>query len=224
MRGSDTEGRAPIAAELVRDFEVLLDERLTQERRRRRSSERLTRIALGVAVTSLLLLAIVAYTLYDRRGPGISAGVVRAGELRLVDGEGRVRGRWSVLADGSARISLLDEQGTERLRLTVLDNGSQGISLSDSRGEGRVVLSLEEGEGSRLTFADAAGRTRTVLGLSSQFAGTLLFADADGAPRAAFGLEPDGRAMFMLPEGRSRDTTPDDTTSAATTGRNGGSR
>jgi hypothetical protein len=201
---STKEGRAPSAPEIMRDVELVIDERLTEERRRRRAAERLGRISMVVAVLALLLSAMMAYTLYDGRGPGISAGVVRTGELRLVDGEGRVRGMWQVMPSGVTRLALLDPSGVERMRFTLLENGSQGISLADARGEGRVVLSLEGGEGSRLTFADAAGRPRTVLGLSPQADGTLLFADEGGTPRVALGLEQQGRATFAMPaESRS---------------------
>jgi hypothetical protein len=77
----------------------------------------------------------MAYTLYDRRGPGINSGVVRTGELRLVDGEGRLRGRWQVLPGGATRLSFLDEDGVLRMRLTLLERGA-GITLADARGEG----------------------------------------------------------------------------------------
>lgn len=204
---STMEGRAPTAPEIIRDFELVLDERLKQERRRRRAGERLGRLGLMLAAFGLLCLAIMAYTLYDRRGPGISSGVVRAGELRLVDGEGRVRGRWQVLPGGATRLSFLDEAGIERMRFTLLENGAQGMTMADARGEGRVVLSLEGSEGSRLTFADAAGRPRTILGLSPQDDGTLLFADEGGTPRVAMGLEQRGRALFVLPP-EPRDSVP----------------
>jgi hypothetical protein len=200
---SATEGRAPTAPEIMRDVELVIDERLREERRRRRSAERIGRISLVIAVISLLGAALIAYALYDGRGPGINSGVIRTGELRLVDADGNIRGRWQVLPGGATRLALLDAAGVERMRMTLLENGAQGISLADARGEGRVVLSLEGGEGSRLTFADAAGRPRTVLGLSGQQDGTLLFADEGGTPRVAVGLERDGRATFALPAERS---------------------
>jgi len=196
---STTEGRVPTAPEIIRDFELVLEDRLKEERRRRKKGERLGRLGLGLAFAAILVSALMAYTLYDRRGPGINTGILRAGEIRLVDGEGRLRGRWQVLPGGAARLSFLDEAGAVRMRLTLLENGAQGITLADARGEGRVVLSLEGSEGSRLTFADAAGRPRTVLGLSPQDDGTLLFADEGGTPRVALGLEQLGRALFVLP-------------------------
>ena len=196
---STTEGRTPTAPEIIRDFELVLDERLKEERKRRRVGERMGRIGLVMAAAALLCNALLAYTLYDRRGPGISSGVVRTGELRLMDGEGRMRGRWQVLPGGATRLGFLDESGVERMRFTLLENGAQGMTLADARGEGRVVLSLEGSEGSRLTFADAAGRPRTILGLSSQADGTLLFADEDGTPRVALGLEQLRGALFILP-------------------------
>ncbi len=191
--------------ELLRDFELILEERLILERKKRQRAERLARYALVIAGVALLATLLVGYTLYDRRGPGISAGKVRTRELALVDNTGKVRGRWSMMPDGGTRLSFLDGGGVERLRMTLLGSGAQGITLADARGESRVVLSLEGGEGSRLTFADAAGRPRTILGLSSQQAGTLIFADENAAPRAAIGLEPDGRGTFVLPSGRSRE-------------------
>lgn len=200
-----TEGRAPTAPEIIRDFELVLDERLKEERKRRRAGERLGRIGLLVACLALLCNALMAYTLYDRRGPGINSGLVRARELQLLDGEGRMRGRWQVLPGGATRLGLLDEAGVERMRFTLLANGAQGISLADARGEGRVVLSLEGSEGSRLTFADAAGRPRTVLGLSSQSDGTLLFADDSGTPQVALGLDQLRGALFVIPA-ESRDS------------------
>jgi hypothetical protein len=190
--------------ELLRDVELLLDERFIAERKKRHRAEQLGRYALILAAVSLLATSLMGYTLYDRRGPGISAGKVRTREVSLIDNTGKVRGRWSMLPEGGTRLSFLDDAGVERMRLTLLNNGAQGITLADARGEGRVVLSLEGGEGSRLTFADAAGRPRTILGLSSQQAATLIFADEYATPRAAVGLEPDGRGTFMLPSGRSR--------------------
>ena len=216
MTASGTEGRPATTPELFRDFELLLDTRLTEERQKRRHSERLLRFSLALATFALFVVALVAYTLYDRRGPGISAGTVRTREVRLVDGSGQVRGRWSLQEDGGTRLSFLDDRGTERIRITLLQNGAQGITLADSRGEARVVLSLEGSEGSRLTFADAAGRPRTVLGLSSQQAGSLIFADQEATPRAALGLGPDGRATFVLPSDRRTRELPEDTTASGT--------
>ena len=209
-----SEKATPTVPELLRDFEVLIDDRLSQERRRRRGAERMGRIALGLAALALLLAGVMAYSLYGRGRPGVNAGIVSARELHLLDGAGRVRGSWGVLRDGTTRLSMLDERGTERMRLTLLNSGAQGITLADAQGEGRVVLSLEGTEGSRLTFADRAGRPRTLLGLSSQDAGTLIFADAEGTPRAAMGLETDGRATFVLPADRGAPPPePADTTS-----------
>jgi hypothetical protein len=219
MTSTGTEGRGTSKPELFRDFELILEQRMTAERIRRRHAERLGRFSLVLAGVALLATALMAYTLYDRRGPGISAGVVRTREVSLVDVEGRVRGRWAMLPEGGTRLSFLDDAGIERLRMTLLQSGAQGITLADSRGEGRVVLSLEGGEGSRLTFADAAGRPRTVLGLSSEQAGTLIFADDEATPRAAMGLEPDGRGTFMLPAARgSREPASSDTAETTTNG------
>jgi len=201
-----TEGRAPTAPEIIRDFELVLDERLKEERKRRRTADRMGRLGLLIAAAALLCSAVMAYTLYDLRGPGINSAVVRTGELRLLDGEGRLRGRWQVLPGGTTRLAFLDESGVERIRFTLLENGAQGVTLADARGEGRVVLSLEGSEGSRLTFADAAGRPRTVLGLSSQSDGTLLFADESGTPRVALGFEQLRGGLFVLPT--ERDTVP----------------
>ena len=204
---STTEGRTPTAPEIIRDFELVLEDRLKEDRRRRKKGERLGKLSLVLALAALLICALMGYTLYDRRGPGINSGVVRTGELRLVDGQGRLRGRWQVLPGGATRLGFLDEAGVVRMRLTLLENGAQGITLADARGEGRVVLSLEGSDGSRLTFADAAGRPRTVLGLSPQDDGTLLFADEGGTPRVAMGLEQLGRALFVLPA-EPRDSVP----------------
>jgi hypothetical protein len=41
---STTEGRAPTAPEIMRDVELVIDERLQEERRRRRAAERLGKI------------------------------------------------------------------------------------------------------------------------------------------------------------------------------------
>lgn len=218
MSGSTTD-KAVTKPELFRDFELILETRLAEERRKRRRAEQFGRLTFMLAAVALLATALMAYTLYDRRGPGISAGTVRTREVMLVDADGRVRGRWSSLPEGGTRLSLIDKAGVERMRMTLLESGAQGITLADSRGEGRVVLSLEGGEGSRLTFADAAGRPRTVLGLSSQQAATLVFADEESNPRAAMGLEPDGRGTFMLPSSRSsREPVTSDTAENTTNG------
>lgn len=218
MSGTTTD-KSVTKPELFRDFELILETRLTEERGKRRRAERFGRFAFMMAAVALLASALIGYTLYDRRGPGISAGKVRTGEVMLVDAAGQVRGRWSMLPEGGTRLSLIDKAGVERMRLTLLESGAQGITLADSRGEGRVVLSLEGGEGSRLTFADAAGRPRTVLGLSSQQAATLIFADEESNPRAAMGLDPDGRGTFMLPTTRSsREPATSDTAENTTNG------
>ena len=207
---SATEGRTPTAPEIIRDFELVLDDRLREERRRRRSAERLGRLSLVLALAGVVASALIGYTLYDRRGPGIASGVVRTGELRLVDSDGRVRGRWQVLPGGATRLGFLDPNGVERMRFSLLENGAQGISLTDAKGEGRVVLSLE-GDGSRLTLADGAGRPRAILGLSPQQDVTLLFADDAGNPRVAIGLEQSGRAVFTLPGEPAAAPAPADT-------------
>jgi hypothetical protein len=82
------EGRAPTAPELMRDFELVLGDRLAEERRRRRKADRLAGIALFGAVAALAVTAFMAFSLYAG-GPGITTGVVSAGEVRLVDNAGR---------------------------------------------------------------------------------------------------------------------------------------
>ena len=209
MNQAQTEERTPAVAELFRDFETVLNAHLSEERRRRRQAERLSRTAIWLGLTALLGAAFLAYALFSGSGIGISTRAITTREVSLVDATGHVRGRWSMLPQGGTRFSLVDEHGTERLRLTLLPNGAQGITLADARGEGRVVLSLEGGEGSRLTFADEGGRPRTILGLSPEQAATLIFADMEGAPRAALGLEADGRATFALPPARNGETATD---------------
>lgn len=223
MMSSTTTDKQFSRPEIIRDFELILDERMAIERRKRQRAERFGRYGFIMAGVALLATLLMGYTLYDRRGPGINAGKVRTREISLVDAGGNVRGRWMMLPEGGTRLSFLDDAGVERMRMTLLHSGAQGITLADARGEGRVVLSLEGGEGSRLTFADAAGRPRTILGLSSQQAATLIFADEEAAPRAAFGLEPDGRGTFMLPSSRSREASTSEQSNGDTT-TNGTSR
>lgn len=123
-----------------------------------------------------------------------------ASSFTLQDGEGNVRGEWTVRDDGAARMAFTDREGIERLRMTVLGGGAPGLVFADRAGDSRIVLGVLPDETTSLVFADNGGATRAVLGVAADQSANLVFADRSGAMRSALGTDALGQPTFLLPE------------------------
>ncbi|MEN8374995.1 MAG: hypothetical protein ABFS34_06045 [Gemmatimonadota bacterium] len=187
--------------ELAREFEDIVVDRL---KRVERSNRRLH--ALGGVILVLLVLALgmgFFYFTQLRSGgmPAWAANTVTAREYQLADAEGTVRGTWRAGDDGGARLTLLDTEGRVRMRLSVLDQGgAPGVAFLDEEGNQRVVLAHLP-DVSNLVFADEDGSARAVLGVSGDRSSSLVFADRRGLTRAGIGVDRFGEPELAIMEG-----------------------
>lgn len=172
----------------------------------RKLEHRIRTLRRGVWLLAALLVTVVAAgatvwlnpsLLTQREGRG---EVVSASQFVLKDSNGRDRGSWSVLEDGTARLTLFDQEGQDRMNLTVLPSGFPGMSFANQDGERRMVLGILPDETSNLVFADGEGVPRAVLGLSRGQSANLLLADQDGVSRIGLALDGSGNGSMLLPD------------------------
>jgi hypothetical protein len=173
-------------------------ERVEQEYRRLRSTNRLLivglAVLLGSAAATVVTLAL--------RLPPVPGDVVQARSFALRDAKGRLRGVFGMATDGSPQLALQDESGHPRLRLIVLSDGSPGLALIDQQGRSRAALGLLPDETITLAFADRQGISRAVLGLTARQAASLALADSDGVTRAGMGVAADGKSAVTTLDGQ----------------------
>lgn len=200
LSGSLSRGKT--VEELAREFEDVVVARL---KRVERSNRRLH--LMGGTILILLVLALGAaffYFVQLRQGgmPAWAATTVTAREFQLADASGAVRGIWRAGGEeGGSRLSLLDTEGNVRMRLSVLDQGgSPGVAFLDEEGNQRIVLAHLP-DVSNLVFADEDGSTRSVLGVSEDRSSTLVFADRRGLTRAGIGVDRFGDPQLAIMEG-----------------------
>ena len=81
--------------------------------------------------------------------------VVVARELRIVDGNGKVRAALGVTADQTAKLGFLDTQGRPSGAVGAPVEGRQGITFYSARGDSRAELTMDEQTPSALHLKDA---------------------------------------------------------------------
>jgi hypothetical protein len=172
-------------------------ERLEQEYRRLRGTNRLLLVGLAVLLGSAAATVVTVAL----RVPLVPGDVVQARSFALRDAKGRVRGVFGMATDGASQLVLQDESGHARLRLVVLGDGSPGLSLIDQKGRSRAALGLLPDETITLAFADRQGISRAALGLTARQAASLALADSDGVTRAGIGVAADGKSTVTTLNG-----------------------
>ena len=172
-------------------------ERLEQEFRRLRGTNRLLLVGLAVLLGSE---AATVVTLALRRS-SLPGDVVEARSFALRDAKGRLRGVFGLAKDGASQVVLQDESGNARLRLIVLGDGSPGLTLIDQKGRSRAALGLLPDETITLAFADRQGISRAALGLTARQAASLALADSKGVTRAGMGVAADGKSTVTTLNG-----------------------
>ncbi len=168
------------------------------------ASRRRLQIAAGTAG----VLAAVPF-LVGARPKAAPPRILEAGEVRLVDASGTIRGVFSA-ASGAPYLALKDAKGKERVRLalagpagaelafagasgnraarlSVADDGSVALALADSSGKDRWSASLGADGTPSVALSDGDGNTRASLGLSAEGVAHLRFSEADGRTRASLG-------------------------------------
>lgn len=113
---------------------------------------KLQRLAIGLSAINLLLLALIVgrglwmAPVDARRMPqgsppavGEAEPILRGRALEIVDGQGQIRSRLNVEADGTVVLRLIDRSGTIRVKLGADESGS-GLLLLDESTEPGVHL------------------------------------------------------------------------------------
>src|SRR5512141_2666154 len=127
--GSTTD---PTIEERLRELEWGVRDKLAtleRDNARLRRDARWSLIAGSVALALGLLFLLVPGFGISRRT--LSHLSVR--ELRLVDGNGTVRGQWTVASDGADRLVMKDERGIARLKMSVLADGAPGLVFANEK-------------------------------------------------------------------------------------------
>jgi hypothetical protein len=99
-------------------------------------------------------------------------GVIETRELRLVDAEGKVRGKLFIdEGEGEPKLVMFDARGVKRLGVGLLSTGEVGLSLYDDRervhialivtGAGTPVVSVVDRSGRELDVVDQQPQKRS---------------------------------------------------------------
>lgn len=88
--------------------------------------------------------------------------VIETKELRLVDGEGRVRCKLFI-DEGEPKLVMLDGRGIKRLGVGLLPTGEVGISLYDDRERVHVALIVTGAGTPDVSIIERSGRELDVL-------------------------------------------------------------
>ena len=121
----------------------------------------------------------------DEAGEAGDAGVVDVRELRLVDGEGTVRGSLRVTEGGSGLV-LCDSTGRARTIIGVKDDGL-AVSLLDAESQLRGAIVVTE-DTRAITFFDPDKAPRAFFGANNEDGPMMSLFDSAGTPRIAAGI------------------------------------
>jgi hypothetical protein len=83
--------------------------------------------------------------------------LIETKELRLVDGEGKVRCKLFI-DEGQPKLVMLDARGTKRLGVGLLPTGEVGLSLYDDRERVHIALIVTGAGTPDVTVIDRSGR------------------------------------------------------------------
>jgi hypothetical protein len=116
--------------------------------------------------------------------------VVTAREIRLVDGNGRLRGQWAFSTEGTPGLWLFDANGKNRLNLGLYADGNPSIVLNDIDGAtAKGVFRLAgQGRAPVLVLKNAA-RDRIILGMDLPTGDdpAMVYFEKDGKRKDVFG-------------------------------------
>ena len=84
-------------------------------------------------------------------------GVIETRELRLLDGQGKVRCKLFI-DEGQPKLVMLDGRGAKRMGVGLLATGEVGISLYDDRERVHVALIVTGAGTPDVSVIDASGR------------------------------------------------------------------
>ena len=174
-------------------------QRLERENRR---LKRLGLLCLLIAGSGFLFAQVLRKPLSAAPRPApatVSYDTLVVHSLELRDKAGKLRGVWTVTADGPF-LYLCDTDGKIRTGLGAFADGSS-LMLSDTAGKSRAEVVLDA-EGPRLSLYDLAGKKR--VGLRVTAAGPELnLHDANGFPRAGLSVTGDDPVLsFLAPAGK----------------------
>jgi hypothetical protein len=110
--------------------------------------------------------------------------LLSAGEMRLVDDNGRTR-LLLTLVRGKPRLFMLDAAGEYRLEIGLGEAGEPHIWLRDKEGAAKIQAALNAQGRPAFRLADQKGRERAALGLSASGHPTMIFRDDQGRDRLA---------------------------------------
>jgi len=84
-------------------------------------------------------------------------GLIETKELRLVDGEGKVRCKLFI-DEGEPKLVMLDARGAKRLGIGLLPTGEVGLSLYDDRERVHIALIVTAAGTPDVSVIDRSGR------------------------------------------------------------------
>jgi hypothetical protein len=94
-------------------------------------------------------------------------GVIETRELRLVDGEGKVRGKLFI-DEGEPKLVMYDARGVKRLGVGLLSTGEVGVSLYDDRERNHIALIVTGGGTPVVSIVDRSGKELDVVNEQQQ--------------------------------------------------------
>lgn len=160
-----------------------------------------------VAVLSAVFacfLTISADRLLSVRAQGGDPGVLQVKELRLVDSQDRLRGRWHLDAEGRVNLSFFDLQGNPRAVIGVLPDGHPGVALTNPQGKIQIGMAIFRDDTPRLTLHDGNGAIRASLGVGRNGHPELRMRDAGGSQRANLLVDDRGMPKLYLKDDKER--------------------
>ncbi|MCZ6691120.1 MAG: hypothetical protein O7H41_16150 [Planctomycetota bacterium] len=152
----------------------------------------------------LLVLGLITVVLLEVGCKPRTPRVVRAENLAIIDGNGKIRAMLGAAPDGGVGFFLRDKNEKDRVRLIVDDDGIAGIALRDGSGRERASLATTPEGSTRLTFLDLKGTDRIRLGVERDQRGFLEFSDANGDTRLSLSVVWNGATILSAMEGDQR--------------------
>jgi hypothetical protein len=130
--------------------------------------------------------------------------LVRAGEMRLVDADGRTKALLTLIK-GQPRLLLLDDRGEFRIVVGLSDAGRPEVQLKDETGRTRAEMSVTGKNAPALLMTDAAGGRRVGLTLDQRGQPSFLLRDETGRERLAVWQERGEQGLALAgADGRPR--------------------
>lgn len=158
-------------------------------------------IVVTALVTSLVSRWLVTPQRVEAQAAAVTASTVTAQELRLVDGQGKVRLRASVSPEGEVFLSFRDANEAATMVLSAVAGGDPYIGLRDATGADRVALRVDAGT-PHLDVYDSGGQRRLYLGQSTDGFPIFRIRDARNTERLFLGQQGDGTSTIYISNDR----------------------